>query len=276
LRLYEQQGIEGLKDKSRRPFHFPSKKITPKLKYLILNLRKERKLGVKRIRSELHRHHGISLSLATIHKVLKKNHIKPLPKYRRKRKKVKRYNCSIPGERIQIDVCKIASFRYQFTAIDDCTRWKVLGLYPRPTSSNSRKFLEKVIEEMPFPIQIIQTDRGRVFFAYSYQEILMKWGIKFRPIKPRSPHLNGKVERTQRSDLEEFYAVEDIDDPNLSEKLQEWQHYWNWKRPHSALGGNLPLINRPNAWERFLLQKRSVLNMIQQMSASDYPIIKRI
>jgi len=94
---------------------------------------------------------------------------------------------------------------------------------------------------MPFPIQIIQTDRGREFFAYSYQELLMKWGIKFRPIKPRSPHLNGKVERSQRTDLEEFYAIEDLDNPNLKEKLQEWQHYWNWDRPHSALGGRSPI-----------------------------------
>ncbi len=94
---------------------------------------------------------------------------------------------------------------------------------------------------MPFPIQIIQTDRGRAFFAYSYQEVLMKWGIKFRPIKPRSPHLNGKVERSQRTDLEEFYAIEDINDPDLPERLQEWQHYWNWERPHSSIGGKSPV-----------------------------------
>ena len=69
----------------------------------------------------------------------------------------------------------------------------------------------------------------------------MKWGIKFRPIKPRSPHLNGKVERSQRTDLEEFYAIEDLENPNLEEKLQEWQHYWNWERPHSSLGGRSPI-----------------------------------
>jgi transposase InsO family protein len=241
LRLFEQQGIEGLKDKSRRPLNSPSKKITPKIKELILDLRKNRRLGVKRIRSELYRLHDISLSLAAIHKVLQRNHVKPLPKYRRKRRKTKRYNCSIPGERVQIDVCKIAPSLYQFTAIDDCTRWKILGLYPRPTASNSLKFLEKVIEEMPFPIQIIQTDRGREFFAYSYQEVLMKWGIKFRPVRPRSPHLNGKVERSQRTDLEEFYAIEDINTSNLSERLQEWQHYWNWERPHSSIGGKSPI-----------------------------------
>jgi len=69
----------------------------------------------------------------------------------------------------------------------------------------------------------------------------MKWGIKFRPIKPRSPNLYGEVERTQCTYLDEFYAIEDIDDPNLSEKLQEWQHYWNWERPHSALGSKSPI-----------------------------------
>ena len=59
-------------------------------------------------------------------------------------------------------------------------------------------FLKRVIEEMPFPVQAIQTDRGREFFAYCFQEKLMEYGIKFRPIRPASPHLNGKVERSQR------------------------------------------------------------------------------
>ena len=57
---------------------------------------------------------------------------------------------------------------------------------------------------MPFPIQRIQTDRGREFFAIKVQEQLMEWGIKFRPIEPASPYLNGKVERSQLTDLQEF------------------------------------------------------------------------
>jgi len=141
FRRYQQDGIEGLKDKSRCPLNFPAQKITPSIESLVLKLRKKRKLGVKRIRSELYRLHHIFLSLATIHKILKRNQVKALPKYRRKRRKVKRYNCLIPGERIQIDVCKIAPHLYQYTAIDDCTRWKVLGLYRRIAASNSIKFL---------------------------------------------------------------------------------------------------------------------------------------
>ncbi len=68
---------------------------------------------------------------------------------------------------------------------------------------------------MPFAIQRIQTDRGKEFFAYSVQDRLMEWGIKFRPIKPGSSHLNGKVERTQRTDLDEF--------PQLISKILTYQ-----------------------------------------------------
>lgn len=48
----------------------------------------------------------------------------------------------------------------------------------------------------------------------------MSWGIKFRPIKPRSPHLNGKVERTQRADLEEFWPTVDPKSPDIQLKRE--------------------------------------------------------
>jgi transposase InsO family protein len=60
-------------------------------------------------------------------------------------------------------------------------------------------------------------------------------------IKPRSPHLNGKVERSQRTDLDEFYATVDLKDPMLIDQLSEWQHYYNWDRPHSSLKGKTPI-----------------------------------
>jgi transposase InsO family protein len=183
----------------------------------------------------LERQHDCSLSLSTIQKVLQKHQVKPLQKIRR-RKEVKRYQCDIPGERIQMDTCKIGPGVYQYTAVDDCTRYKVVAIYPRVCAKNTLQFLEKLIEETPFPIQRIQTDRGKEFFAYQVQETLMDWGIKFRPIRPRSPHLNGKVERAQKTDLEEFYSTVDIKQPDLGDRLQEWQHYYNWDRVHGTIG----------------------------------------
>jgi len=60
---------------------------------------------------------------------------------------------------------------------------------------------------MPFRIQRIQTDRGSEFFAEAVQRRLMTERIKFRPIPPRSPHLNGKVERSQLTDRNEFWLT---------------------------------------------------------------------
>lgn len=76
---------------------------------------------------------------------------------------------------------------------------QVLSLYLRRTAANCAKFLEQVLEELPFPIQRIQTDRGREFLGRLLQERLLEYEIKFRPIKPRSPHLNGKVERSHQT-----------------------------------------------------------------------------
>ena len=89
---------------------------------------------------------------------------------------------------------------------------------------------------MHFPIQSIQTDRGREFFAYKVQEWLTDYCIKFRPIRPGQPHLNGKVERAQQTDLKEFWALVNFPSDHLSDRLSEFQHYYNWDRIHGSLG----------------------------------------
>jgi transposase InsO family protein len=239
-RRYQSFGIEGLKDRSRRPRSSPNQKVFDKEEELILSLRVERRMGARRIKNELYRHHAVHLGLATIHKVLSRNQVKPLKK-RRREKTWNRYERPIPGERVQMDTCKIAPGLYQYTAVDDCTRYMVVGLYPRRTASHTLHFLERLFEEMHFPIQRIQTDRGREFFAYKVQEYLMEVGIKFRPIKPRSPHLNGKVERGQRIVLHKFYSTVDLSSGNLAAQLDEWQHYYNWHRGHGAHHGRTPM-----------------------------------
>jgi transposase InsO family protein len=241
LRRYEAHGVEGLCRRSRRPHSSPARKRSEDVEALILGLRRRRRLGARRLQHELARLHEIRLSLATIQKALQQHGIKPLSRKRTFPKVVTRYTRPTPGDRVQMDVCKIAPGRYQYTAIDDCTRYKVLALFPRRTAANSLRFLDKVIEEMPVPIQRLQTDRGREFFAEAFQRRLMELCIKFRPIKPRSPHLNGKVERSQRTDLDEFYGSVDLKDPALEERLQAWQHHYNWERPHGSLHGKTPM-----------------------------------
>lgn len=126
--------------------------------------------------------------------------------------------------RVQLDICKIAPGCYPYTAIDDCTRYRILAVFPRRTAASTLVFLERAIEEMPFPIQQVQTDRDRVFFAGAVQQWLMNHSIKFHPNKPVSPHLNGKVERSQKTDREEFLAEIDPKTSDVELRLAERQH----------------------------------------------------
>lgn len=73
------------------------------------------------------------------------------------------------------------------------------------------------------------------------QKKMMELGIKFRPNKPGSPHLNGKVERSQKTDKTEFYSTIALDDQNIDFLLSEWQHYYNWDRTHGAHKGLSPM-----------------------------------
>lgn len=70
---------------------------------------------------------------------------------------------------------------------------------------------------------------------------MRRYSIKFRPIKPRSPHLNGKVERSHQTDLPEFHVTANLKDPELNNRLEEWQFHYNWYRPHSSLNGKTPI-----------------------------------
>lgn len=239
-RRYLLQGIVGLNDQSKKPHSSPSQKLTVDRIKLILNLRNERNLGARRIQTELMRLHDYSLSLASIHKALTMQQAQSIKKLRRK-KKFKRYSRPIPGDRVQMDTCKIAPGIYQYTAVDDCSRWRVLEIYKRRTANNTIHFLDLVMEQFPFPVQRIQTDRGLEFFAEKVQQKLMDMGIKFRPNKPGSPHLNGKVERSQKTDLEEFYAITDLSNfETLKDELAQWQFFYNWQRPHGSLKGRTP------------------------------------
>jgi len=92
-----------------------------------------------------------------------------LPTRKRGRHKPKRYSRPVPGDRVQMDTCKIRPGLYQFTAIDDCSRFLVAGLARRQSAGATLAFLDQVLEEMPFSIQWIQTDRGTEFFAENVQ-----------------------------------------------------------------------------------------------------------
>lgn len=103
----------GHQSHSRRPKRSPSTKTGTCEVALILELRSQRNLGARRIQSELKRLHSISLAMATIHKVLCQHQVKPVVKFRRKADFI-RYERPVPGDRGQMDTCKIGPGLYQY------------------------------------------------------------------------------------------------------------------------------------------------------------------
>lgn len=241
LGRYDAEGEAGLLERSRRPRRSPARKVGPAEEELILGLRRERRLGAKRLRIELHRLHGVRLSASVIHKVLVRHGLGALPRRGRPRHKPKRYSRPVPGDRVQIDNCKIRPGLWQFTAVDDRSRYLVAGLARRPSAAAALAFLDQLLDEVPFAIQRVQTDRGAEFFAEAVQRRLMAETVKFRPIPPRSPLPNGEVERGQRTVLEEFWATVDARAPDIGEQLAVWVHHYNWDRTHEALDGLCPI-----------------------------------
>lgn len=241
IKRVKSEGKAGLTGRSKRPKTLAKQKITIDLVELIKSIRQEFNFGPQRISLHLARIHKISISSPTVWRVLKANNLPNIKKYR-KHGEVTRYSRAIPGDRVQIDVTKVGPKCYQFTAIDDCTRFRALRLYPNKKTESTIDFLGHVLDTFQFPVHRIQTDWGTEFFNAAFQEELMQHFIKFRPIKPRSPHLNGKVERSQLTDKAEFYSTVPKKERTLqlADRLVEWQNFYNYKRPHASLNGLTP------------------------------------
>ncbi|SDI49736.1 Helix-turn-helix domain-containing protein [Paraburkholderia steynii] len=131
LRRYRDSGKGRLRSQSRRPLNSPDGKVIEADRARILRLRSQHK-GARRIQNELRLHEQRELSLATIHKVLNEASVKPLVRPRQPAHP-KRYSRPIPEDRAQMDTMKIARGACQYTAIDDCSRFRVLAIYRAET-----------------------------------------------------------------------------------------------------------------------------------------------
>lgn len=179
------------------------------------------------------------------------------------RKHDRRYpEVSVPGEKVQVDVKEVpycclkgAAKRdgrhfYQWTAIDECTRFRFVYAFEEHTPENSVKFLFMLKEAFPFKIQTIQTDNGTEF-TYKYisddtecpfDTALCAAHIVHKLIPPRTPWHNGKVERSHRSDQRYFYDWEkfsDLDD--LNKKLAA-HLVWSNHKIMRCLGNTSPAV----------------------------------
>lgn len=238
---WRQGGLQGLVP--RYP-HRRGRRVTLRVIELIGQARRELAYGASRTQLWLRRVHDVRVAMGTIQRVFRDL---GLPRLRRTRKRVPRqmklFEKAEPGESVQLDVkfVKIAGrWAFQYTALDDCTRFRVLRLYRRLHQGSSLAFLAELGRVLPFRIRRLQTDNGREFpldFVLAAQAV----GIGHRYIRPRRPQQNGKVERSHRIDQEEFWGRQRFADfEGAATALRGWERTYNYERFSLALQGRTP------------------------------------
>ncbi len=251
---------ESLKEKSRRPHTSPTA-CNPKIVRLIKKYRKHYRYGPERIAYYLRVNHQTQVSCSTVARVIQREGL-ILKKYRTKKinPHKKRYNLEWPGQMIQMDI-KFVPYPvegkqlYAFNAIDDCSRWRFSRIYEDKSLVSCLDFLEDVLRYAPFEIQAVQTDNDTVFTNrlnglptikdpqwHAFTQTLTSRGKEHRLIPPGMKELNGKVERSHRTDDNEFYwKTPRWGIGAIQKSYTQWIWEYNHDRPHSSLGGLTPI-----------------------------------
>jgi transposase InsO family protein len=161
-------------------------------------------------------------------------------------RKPKDYQVAEPGDLIQLDTLDIRPLPgvvlKHFTARDVVSRWDVVEVHSRATATTAAHFLDALKKRMPFPIRAIQVDGGSEFEAV-FEEECQRRNIRLFVLPPRSPKLNGHVERAHRTHTEEFYEVieSSFNVAELRGELLEWERTYDIVRPHQSLNYLTPL-----------------------------------
>lgn len=250
--------------KSRKP-HRPRKGTwTPALAQAVEELRADNPMWGKRKLAALLRREGVDVSISMVGRILRKlmdrGVVVPVPTLRRnpearriRRTAVQRYARRLPkglkptrpGEIVQIDTLFVnvrpdKSIKH-FTAYDPVAKWTFGHVATKATATAAKALLDKLIAEAPFKIEGIQVDGGSEFKA-AFEEACKDRSLKLYVLPPKSPKLNGAVERNQGAWRYEFYASFDL--PHRIDKLQPivdaFAHRFNHHRPHQALGDLTP------------------------------------
>ena len=257
---------QSLKNKSRRPHSHPNEHTQEEIK-LIKNYKyKNKDTGLVVLWVKL-RKAGYTRTITSLYRVMQRMGIYNKAPSKKKEYEAKPYEqMTYPGERVQIDVkyvplksltkeVKEADGRYyQYTAIDEYTRKRVLWASKEQSTSASTEFIKIVMKKFKFKIECIQTDNGFEFTnrlnwqgtkkKTMFEKKLEELGIRHKLIKPKTPRHNGKVERSHRKDQERFYynkvfcSFEDF-----KNRLKYWEKVYNdfpmkplkWLSPNEKL-----------------------------------------
>ena len=156
------------------------------------------------------------------------------------------YNAQRPGDLVQVDTLDVRPFPWvtlkQFTARDVISKWDVIEARRRATATTAKEFIGTLEQRMPFRVKALQVDGGSEFYS-DFEEECQRRKIQLFVLPPKSPKLNGCVERAHRTHTEEFYEVYEVswNVSELNPELQKWENTYNCIRPHQALNYKTPL-----------------------------------
>ena len=252
-----------LENKSRRPHNFrQTKVITHVLISHIFTIRQAKPMfGKEKIKRILDQE-GIIVSVSTVGRILKYlmdkgkiQNIKLLKSkntgYRKEQRKryaerIKNQKPNTLGELIQIDHMVLNLYNKlrikEFRAVDPTTRISISRIYNSANAINAREFLKEVIYEFDFPIKSIQVDGGGEFMG-EFEEYCEEQGIKLYVLPPRSPKMNGYVERANETYRYEFWNVYEIPDTieETRKLLKKYEREYNCERMHQSLNYLTPM-----------------------------------
>ena len=258
---YLPRKLETLENRSRAPKRRRTVSWSWQDEQQILAVRQAHPRWGKRKLLPLLRAQGCTLSEATIGRILTRllrsgRLIEPRPvRTRRPRplrphasRKPASYQPQRPGDLIQIDTVHVRPLPgvelRQFTAVDVVSRVAAFGVRTRATAGTAAAFLDELLDRFPLTIRAIQVDGGSEFMA-EFEDRCAHYGIPVFVLPPRSPKLNGCVERLNRTAREEFWECYDggLDLPTLTPALRAWEEEYNRIRPHQALQMRTPFAS---------------------------------
>ena len=240
---------QSLKNKSRRPHSHPNQHTDEEIKMIKNYKYKNKETGIVVLWVKLRRA-GYTRSITSLYRVMQRIGIYQKTPSKKKEYEPKPYEeMKYPGERVQIDVKYVPAKSltkevkekegryYQYTAIDEYTRQRVLWASKEHSTYASAEFLKIIKKKFKYKIECIQTDNGSEFTnrltTYRdkktlFEKALEEAGIRHKLIKPKTPRHNGKVERSHRKDQERFYynkifcSFEDF-----KNRLKYWEKEYN-------------------------------------------------
>jgi transposase InsO family protein len=259
---YRAEGPGGLVDRSSRPHRCPHQ-TPPRLERRIVALRQSRRLGPARLAGI------VGVPASTVHRVLVRHGVNRLRWMDRPTGRViRRIDTDHCGELVHIDVKKLArvpdggghrmrgravtknrpgrGYTHIHTAIDAYSRLAYSEFAGVENADNCTAFLDRAVTWFArhgITVERVLTDNGVGYRSFAWRDLCADLDIRHSRTRPYHPATNGKVERFNRTLLDEWaYARLWRSETSRAQALDRWLHRYNHHRHHTAIGG--PPINR--------------------------------